>query len=171
MELYSAYDVWVTPASFSPNMLKFIPILQAAVESMGGSVWQLAAEHINDTAQGSNGTSKNSSRADDGSDEEDEGNSSSDSDRDDEPVNGDQRVALACEDGCVRIFEVGNAHEGMVYRQSLPLVKGRVYSFAKLLHSFPSLCFIFLVQLDTRNIECCNIDISCIMCMVMSVLF
>lgn len=110
-------------------MLKVMSIfvsLQAAVESMGGSVWQLAAEHILDTPRGSNGTSKSASLADDSSDE----GSSSDSDSDEEPENGDQRVAFACEDGCVRIFEVGNALEGLVYKRSLPRVKGRGLSLA-----------------------------------------
>jgi hypothetical protein len=87
-------------------------------------VWQLAAEHITDIPRGSNRTSKSASAADDDSDEEDEG-SSSDSDSDEEPEKDGQSVAFACEDGCVRIFEVGNALEGLVYRRSLPRVKGR----------------------------------------------
>lgn len=105
-------------------------------------MWQLAAEHITDIPRSSNRTSKSATLADDGSDEEDEG-TSSDSDSDEEPENVDQRVAFACEDGCVRIFEVGNAVEGLVYRRSLPRVKGRVFSLATCYKHDFLLSFIF----------------------------
>lgn len=118
-------------------------------------MWQLAAEYITDVPRGSKGTSKSASLADDSSDEEDEG-SSSDSDSDAEPEKDGQRVAFACEDGCVRIFEVGNALEGLVYRRSLPRVKGRVSGLA----TVTFMTYTFFYFFNTRNMECCNIHIS-----------
>lgn len=96
------------------------------MESMGGSIWHLAAEHIDAVVpKGLNGSSDNRIRGSEENDSDDEGNSSS-SDSDDEVERKPQRVALACEDGVVRIFEVGNSKDGLVYRKSFPRVKGNV---------------------------------------------
>ncbi|BBN10610.1 U3 small nucleolar RNA-associated protein 4 [Marchantia polymorpha subsp. ruderalis] len=103
-------------------------------ESYGGSVWQLAAEPLEAlkrAAISSNGAllKKNS----DGSDN-DEG-SSSDSDSEEEEEEGsshhdivEQRIAVGCDDGCVRIFTVGDNQAGMLYRRAFPRVKGRILS-------------------------------------------
>jgi U3 small nucleolar RNA-associated protein 4 len=93
---------------------------------MGGSVWQLAAEHMDAVVpKGLDGSPSSRIRGSEESDSEDE-SSSSGSDSDDEPGRGAQRVALACEDGVVRIFEVATAQQGLVYQKSFPRVKGAV---------------------------------------------
>lgn len=103
---------------------------KAVVESMGGSVWQLAAEHMDAVVpKGLDGSPSSRIRGSEESDSEDE-SSSSGSDSDDEPGRGAQRVALACEDGVVRIFEVATAQQGLVYQKSFPRVKGRILSVA-----------------------------------------
>lgn len=103
---------------------------RAVVESMGGSVWQLAAEHVDAVVtKHLNVSSSSRIREGEENDSEDEGSSSS-SDSDDEPERRAQRVALACEDGVVRIFEVSTAKYGLVYQKSFPRVKGRILSVA-----------------------------------------
>ncbi|KAG0557990.1 hypothetical protein KC19_11G171000 [Ceratodon purpureus] len=103
---------------------------KAVVESMGGSIWQLAAEHMDAVVpKDLNGSPSNRIQGSEDSDSEDEG-SSSGNDSDDEPERRAQRVALACEDGVVRIFEVGTAQYGLVYQKSFPRVKGRILSVA-----------------------------------------
>lgn len=89
---------------------------------MGGSVWQLAAEHVLRTSKGSNVTSQVRATVDENESEDESSSSSSDSDE--EPEKREQRVALACEDGCLRIFEVSDAQQGIVYCRSFPRVKG-----------------------------------------------
>lgn len=95
---------------------------------MGGSVWQLAAEHmeapVRKALNGSSSTRIQGSEEMDSKDEE--SSSSSDSDED-EPERKAQRVALACEDGVVRLFEVAGAKDGLVYQKSFPRVKGKFY--------------------------------------------
>ncbi|CAM6020208.1 unnamed protein product [Sphagnum balticum] len=104
-----------------------------AVESMGGAVWQLAAEHVmrsktmirSSRIQQSRGSQEDES----GSDSEDASSNGSQDEQED-PENREQRVAVACEDGCVRIFAVSDKQLGMIYRQSFPRVKGRILSVA-----------------------------------------
>ncbi len=116
-------------------------VLQEVVESMGGSVWQLAAEHATRVQKKtmSNGVlqSTNSNKEEEGSsDSEDVSISGSDDEKQTE--NREQQVALACEDGCVRIFAVADRQLGMLYRQSLPRIKGEIL-FA-IFHSAMMLC-------------------------------
>lgn len=115
--------------------------MQEVVESMGGSVWQLAAEHATRVQKKtmSNGVlqSTNSNKEEEGSsDSEDVSISGSDDEKQTE--NREQQVALACEDGCVRIFAVADRQLGMLYRQSLPRIKGEIL-FA-IFHSAMMLC-------------------------------
>lgn len=112
------------------------------MESMGGSVWQLVAEHMDAAVpKGLNGSSSNRVRGSEENDSEDEESSSS-SDSDDEPERRAQRVALACEDGVVRIFEVATAKYGLVYQKSFPRVNGTFYfklntTYRPLVHELP----------------------------------
>jgi hypothetical protein len=104
-------------------------VLQEVVESMGGSVWQLAAEH---TTRIQKKTMSDGVLQSTGSSKEDEGSSDSEdvsisgSEDEHQNENREQRVALACEDGCVRIFAVADRQLGMLYRQSLPRIKGEI---------------------------------------------
>lgn len=93
---------------------------------MGGSIWQLAAEHMTPVSKDSNGSVSDRIRASEDNDSDDEGSSSSSDSDDDEPERRAQRVALACEDGVVRIFEVAAAQQGLIYQKSFPSVKGMV---------------------------------------------
>jgi U3 small nucleolar RNA-associated protein 4 len=99
-----------------------------AVESMGGAVWQLAAEHVmrSKTMMRSSGIlqSRGSQEDESGSDSEDASSNGSQDEQD--PENREQRVAVACEDGCVRIFAVSDKQLGMIYHQSFPRVKGEI---------------------------------------------
>jgi hypothetical protein len=116
-------------------------VLQEVVESMGGSVWQLAAEH---TTRVQKETMSNGVLQSTGSSKEYEGSSDSDdvsisgSEDEQQTENREQQVALACEDGCVRIFAVAARQPGMLYRQSLPRIKGEIL-FA-IFHSAMMLC-------------------------------
>ncbi|KAG6555830.1 hypothetical protein Mapa_002471 [Marchantia paleacea] len=104
------------------------------VESYGGSVWQLAAEPLEalkSAASSSNGAllKKNG----DGSDNDESSSSDSDSEEEEEEGSSDhdiveQRIAVGCDDGCVRIFTVGDNQAGMLYRRAFPRVKGRILS-------------------------------------------
>lgn len=95
---------------------------------MGGSVWQLAAEHMESVVpKGVNGSTSNRIRGSEENDSEDEESSSSSDSDDDEPERRPQRVALACEDGVARIFEVAAAKYGLVYLKSFPRVKGKFF--------------------------------------------
>lgn len=91
---------------------------------MGGSVWQLAAEHVAAPKDVSGSSSRRGSEENESDDEE--SSSSSDGD-DDEPERKPQRVALACEDGVARIFEVADSKDGLVYQKALPRVKGKLF--------------------------------------------
>jgi hypothetical protein len=135
---------WICPSGPQTILFKIsggFVVLQEVVESMGGSVWQLAAEHATRVQKKtmSNGVlqSTNSNKEEEGSsDSEDVSISGSDDEKQTE--NREQQVALACEDGCVRIFAVADRQLGMLYRQSLPRIKGEIL-FA-IFHSAMMLC-------------------------------
>jgi U3 small nucleolar RNA-associated protein 4 len=130
---YPSLDLsfWTTNRTF--KISGGFVVLQEVVESMGGSVWQLAAEH---TTRVQKKTMSNGVLQSTGSSKEDEGSSDSEdvsisgSEDEQHTENREQQVALACEDGCVRIFAVADMQPGMLYRQSLPRIKGRVLSVA-----------------------------------------
>jgi hypothetical protein len=126
---YPSLDLsfWITNHSF--KISGGFVVLQEVVESMGGSVWQLAAEH---TTRIQKKTMSDGVLQSTGSSKEDEGSSDSEdvsisgSEDEQQNENREQRVALACEDGCVRIFAVADRQLGMLYRQSLPRIKGEI---------------------------------------------
>ncbi|KAL3698853.1 hypothetical protein R1sor_012929 [Riccia sorocarpa] len=101
------------------------------VESYGGSVWQLAVEPEH-AESASNGVL----RSKNGDESDDDESSSSDRENEDEKSRPavknsvEQGVAVGCDDGCVRIFTVGDSQSGMVYRKAFPRVKGRILSVA-----------------------------------------
>lgn len=94
------------------------------MSSMGGSVWQMAAEHV--AAPKDVSGSSSSRRGSEENESDDEESSSSSDSEDDEPERKPQRVALACEDGVARIFEVAGPKDGLVYLKSFPRVKGKL---------------------------------------------
>ncbi|KAL8126986.1 WD repeat-containing protein PCN-like [Apium graveolens] len=109
------------------------------VDSIGVSIWQMAARPCNhlqsedkkeDTEFLENGDVKNRIS---GSSSDDDEKSGSESEDDDQvelcegSVIDKTSVAIACDDGCVRIYTISDSNE-LVYNRSLPRVSGRVLS-------------------------------------------
>lgn len=108
-------------------------LLQKVLDSIGISIWQIAAEPSNDlglnlkqeTKSYENGHASSSIAS--GVDEE-ESSESEDEDKDTVEIYehndaNDTRLALACDDGCVRIYSVSDA-EKLTYNRTLPRVSG-----------------------------------------------
>ncbi|CAN4122544.1 unnamed protein product [Withania somnifera] len=106
-----------------------------ALDSIGVAIWQMAVEpcsnsqldrkqspkhyengHVND---------RNSQSSDSESSESEDGDDSVELHEDHASCN--SRIALACDDGCVRIYIV-NDDENLTYKRSLPRVSGRTLS-------------------------------------------
>lgn len=108
---------------------------KTVLDSIGVSIWQIAAEPFDDSVTAVNGYGNDmvSNGRDDGeisqSDEEDD--DADDSTELHSVSNGSegQRVAVGCDDGCVRLYVASDA-DGFYYRRSLPRVSGRVLSVA-----------------------------------------
>ncbi|XXG56848.1 hypothetical protein AAC387_Pa03g4158 [Persea americana] len=103
------------------------------LDSIGVSIWQIAAEPLDDSDVGVNGYGNGSvSNGRDGGE-----SSGSDDDDDDDDVelhavshhSDSQRIAVGCDDGCVRIY-VSSESDGFAYKRSLPRVSGRVLCVA-----------------------------------------
>lgn len=116
--------------------------MQIVVDSIGVSIWQMAATPYNrlqsddkreDSEFLENGDAKNriSGRSSDDDDDEKTGSESEDDDEvelSEEPVTDDTSVAIACDDGCVRIYTISESDE-LVYNRSLPRVSGEIAFF------------------------------------------
>lgn len=103
-----------------------------SLKSYGGSVWQMVLEpsHVSVRHGGMVGTSsseENGSLSTD-SDSDDDENVVSGSEQEEELL-GEQRVAIGCDDGCVRLFIVKD-RESIAYMKSFPRVQGRILSVA-----------------------------------------
>ncbi|GBG66273.1 hypothetical protein CBR_g57871 [Chara braunii] len=115
---------------------------KAVVDSLGGPVWGMAVEPTNPhTTRGrkksraeSNGICENGDGESDASDGEEGHDDDDDDDGDATCVNDEgprvQRVAVACDDGRVRLYTVEDGTDGMTFERSLPPVTGRVLSVA-----------------------------------------
>lgn len=103
------------------------------LKSYGGSVWHMALEPLCVLVK--NGALAIASRSA-SIGQTNTGSADSDSDNDEnigsdseEAGLGEPRVAVACDDGCVRLFTVKD-DERMVYKHSLPRVQGRILTTA-----------------------------------------
>ncbi|KAI3873622.1 hypothetical protein MKW92_037814 [Papaver armeniacum] len=105
------------------------------LDNIGASIWQMAIEPLdesllstqNDTQRAVNGHATNAVSA-----LSDDDTSESDDDNDDielHPMLEDPRLAIGCDDGCVRIYIVSDSDE-LTYNRTLPRVSGRVLSVA-----------------------------------------
>ncbi|KAK9129714.1 hypothetical protein Sjap_010201 [Stephania japonica] len=109
------------------------------LDSIGVSIWQMAAEPLQESVHSAgnnshnycNGNANDKSRVSDDDDDE-----TSESDDDDEstelhmrPICENQRVAIGCDDGCVRLYAVSDS-DRLTYNRSLPRVSGRILSVA-----------------------------------------
>lgn len=116
-------------------MIFFFP-LQIVLDSVGVSIWQIAAEPCNNFQLNVNPESKSCDDCDapsefseidelEKSDSDDGGESTCAVEllEDDDTEN--TGLALACDDGCVRIYCISDA-EKLTYRRALPRVSGEV---------------------------------------------
>ncbi|KAJ7533600.1 hypothetical protein O6H91_13G056600 [Diphasiastrum complanatum] len=113
---------------------------KVVVESYGGPVWQLAFEPAPISPRGNGKLSlqtdsrslarhrESRSGSSDSSDSDVCGESDSDEELTDDAM--EQRLAVACDDGSVRLFTVNESKDAISYRSSFPRVKGRILSVA-----------------------------------------
>ncbi|XP_073525687.1 uncharacterized protein [Phyllobates terribilis] len=108
-----------------------------ALDSIGTSIWQMAVQPCDKQTtyddESESQSNSNGTVIDNNSNEYDSGSSSSDDDDDYSPAElhgssvENPCVALACDDGCVRLYSVSEAHK-FIYKKSLPRVSGRALS-------------------------------------------
>lgn len=111
--------------------------MQIVVDSIGVSIWQMAATPYNclqsdgrreDSELLENGAAKTRISRSSSDDDEKTGSESEDDDEVElhqEPVTDNTSVAIACDDGCVRIYTISDSDE-LVYHRSLPRVSGEI---------------------------------------------
>ena len=107
----------------------------AVADSFGGAVWQLAIEPIPQNSAATPDTETATKNSEEKLNDDDDGKNNSDSessdDSDDEGLPAHSpRLAVACDDGCVRIFTVEPGMPGASYSKSLPRVEGRTLAVA-----------------------------------------
>ena len=110
-------------------------LLQTVLDSIGFSIWQIAAEpcnHLNVRREAKyyqNGQTSPSitSEVDDVETSEDEDDDKSVALVHEQNDTESTRLAMACDDGCVRIYRVSDAEE-LVYNRTLPRVSGETSS-------------------------------------------
>ncbi|KAK4481557.1 hypothetical protein RD792_012459 [Penstemon davidsonii] len=112
---------------------------KTVLDSIGFSIWQIAVEPSTDTQnhtrQGTNSYENGSASPSINSDIDEEQNTESEDDYDnrdavevhDENDANITRLAIACDDGCVRIYNVSE-EEKLTYSRTLPRVSGRTLS-------------------------------------------
>ncbi|MCO5547308.1 hypothetical protein L7F22_000756 [Adiantum nelumboides] len=103
------------------------------LKSYGGSVWQMALQPFQsfygfEGVSGSRSPEQSSSLSTECSSDSDDDENVSGSD-DEQVLPGELRVAVGCDDGCVRLFTV-NDGESFVFKKSFPRVQGRILSVA-----------------------------------------
>ena len=99
--------------------------MQQVLNSYGGSIWQMVLEpdaavtaSASDRLASPEETSSLSSDNDSENDKNEEDNS-----EDDEENAGEMRVAIACDDGSLRLFTVKDG-ESLTYKKSFPRIEG-----------------------------------------------
>eukprot|EP00257_Ricinus_communis_P019091 XP_015577976.1 WD repeat-containing protein PCN [Ricinus communis] len=106
---------------------------KTVLESIGVSIWQMAVAPSSNLLSDANNESQhlgNGFLNAKENDSDSESESQDDSDSDELHVHSvveDPRVALACDDGCVRIYTISDSDE-FIYNKTLPRVSGRVLS-------------------------------------------
>ncbi|KGN55281.1 WD repeat-containing protein PCN [Cucumis sativus] len=105
---------------------------KSALESIGVSIWQIAAASSSSPEvhreEVKTQDTENGHVTDDETDCQDCSESEDDSDSSELHVqSSDTSLAIACDDGCVRIYNIGDAEE-FIYKRSLSRVSGRVLS-------------------------------------------
>ena len=118
------------------------------LDSIGVSIWPMAAEPCNNLKlqlKQDSGSHENGHVNDMTNGVDDDRSSDSEEDDDDDsvnlheqPVSDNTRLAVACDDGCVRIYTVSSA-DRLTYSRSLPRVSGETAALAE------TLCSLFLL--------------------------
>lgn len=108
---------------------------QIVLDSIGVSIWQMAAAPYNDACLTRHELQHvgNGFLNDKLNDVEDEDKETSESEDDDDSVElhevsvvfENPRVAMGCDDGCVRVYSITNSDE-LTYHKSLPRVSGEI---------------------------------------------
>lgn len=143
----------------------FHDFLQVVLDSIGVSIWQMAAQPCSsqqpnlkpDSMHYENGHANHTNS----SDSEDESSDSGSEDDDDsvelyeDHVSEDSHIAFACDDGCVRIYSVSSL-EDLMYKKSLPRISGEK---AATYSSKGFLCFCFGYMKVTSHV--CRENIKC----------
>ncbi|RWR77947.1 U3 small nucleolar RNA-associated protein 4 [Cinnamomum micranthum f. kanehirae] len=140
--------VWCTSSKSTPSGRLFSSSIDGSIsewdlfslkqkivlDSIGVSIWQIAAEPLDDSDVGVNGYGKGS--VSNGRDDSESSGSGDDDDDDDDVelhavshCSDSQRIAVGCDDGCVRIYDSSES-DGFTYKRSLPRVSGRVLCVA-----------------------------------------
>lgn len=106
--------------------------MQVVVDPIGVSIWQMAAHPLTrkqfnlkpDLVSIENGhaTDKTIGNGDITSESEVEADSL---ELYEEPVTGNESIAIACDDGCVRLYNISNS-DGFTYYKALPRVSGEI---------------------------------------------
>lgn len=103
--------------------------MQTVLDSIGVSIWQMAAEPFNSPEPKASPHQYGNGHVDHEMNGHKDSDSSESDDDDDsvelheESVNDATRVAIACDDGCVRVYSVSGEDE-LTYVRSLPRVSG-----------------------------------------------
>lgn len=117
--------------------------LQIVLDSIGVSIWQMAAEPNNilklpskqDSGPRENGHANHMINGDhdSGSSESEEDDEDNDSvELHEQPVHQNTRLAVACDDGCVRIYTISSADK-LTYSRSFPRVSGEKAALLEIL--------------------------------------
>lgn len=108
--------------------------LQTVLESIGVSIWQMAVapsnDHVLDSKPKSEHIENGHLNGNLNMDDHETSDSEDDSDSDELhelAVSELPHVAIACDDGCVRIYSISDSDE-FIYTRSLPRVSGEISS-------------------------------------------
>lgn len=124
---------------------------QVVLDSIGVSIWQMAASPHNNSCITPHELQRieNGYLNDKSNDAEDEAKESSENDDDDDLVElhevsvfENPRVAMGCDDGCVRIYNITNSDE-LTYNKSMPRVSGEILIPSSLLTVFFDLLLVY----------------------------
>lgn len=148
-------------------------LLQEVLDSIGISIWQIAAEPHNNLQPSTKQETKSYENGHDNSSitsgvDEEDNSESEDEDADKVAIQinedndaGSTRLAIACDDGCVRIYMATGA-EKLVYNRTLPRVSGETstlysqvtfFTFLVEVYNNGFIVFIFLRANTQRNLE------------------
>lgn len=120
---------------FVVSNIVFYDFLQVVLESIGVSIWQMAAQPCcsqqddlkPDSIHYENGHASHTNSSDCDDESSDTGSGSEDDDDSvelyEDHVSEEGHIAFACDDGCVRIYSISSLEE-LMHKKSLPRISG-----------------------------------------------